>query len=241
LSRLPSIGLKARGRHAVWLTAADSPLRQRERSGALRYVARPLMPITMPLPPRVLSVNTAAAETVEIAGAAVLTAIAKRARNGAVAVRPLGLEGDEQADHTVHGGLSKAVYAYPSEHLPFWQTVRAQARVAAVDAAVSPGMMGENLTVEGLLEDRLWIGDRLRLPNCELAVSEPRFPCFKFNFAMGFNQAAKLMVQSGYCGSYLAVIDPGAVRAGDEIEVVPGPREVNLRELFRARMGRKKD
>ena len=192
-------------------------------------------------PPRVLSVNTAAAETVEIAGAAVLTAIRKRAREGAVAVQPLGLAGDEQADPTVHGGLAKAVYAYPSEHLPFWQTVRAQARVAGVDDAVAPGSMGENLTVEGLLEDRLWIGDRLRLPNCELAVSEPRFPCFKFNFVMGFNQALKLMTQSGYCGSYLAVIQPGSVQAGDEIELVPGPREVNLRELFRARMGRKQD
>ena len=192
-------------------------------------------------PPRVLSVNTAAAETVEIAGAAVLTAIRKRAREGAVAVQPLGLAGDEQADPTVHGGLAKAVYAYPSEHLPFWQTVRAQARVAGVDDAVAPGSMGENLTVEGLLEDRLWIGDRLRLPNCELAVSEPRFPCFKFNFVMGFNQAVKLMTQSGYCGSYLAVIQPGSVQAGDEIELVPGPREVNLRELFRARMGRKQD
>ena len=192
-------------------------------------------------PPRVLSVNTAAAETVEIAGAAVLTAIRKRAREGAVAVQPLGLAGDEQADPTVHGGLAKAVYAYPSEHLPFWQTVRAQARVAGVDDAVAPGSMGENLTVEGLLEDRLWIGDRLRLPNCELAVSEPRFPCFKFNFVMGFNQALKLMTQSGYCGSYLAVIQPGSVQSGDEIELVPGPREVNLRELFRARMGRKQD
>jgi MOSC domain-containing protein YiiM len=194
----------------------------------------------MPLP-RVLSVNTAAAEAVQIADAEVLTAIRKRAREGAVAVQPLGLDGDEQADLTVHGGLSKAVYAYPSEHLAFWQTVRAQARVAAADAPVPPGLMGENLTVEGLLEDKLWIGDRLRLPHCELAVSEPRFPCFKFNFAMGFNQAVKLMTQSGYCGSYLAVIHPGRVQAGDEIELVPGPREVNLRELFRARMGRKKD
>ena len=190
---------------------------------------------------RVLSVNTTRAERVDIDGKPVLTAIRKRPREGQVAVQQLGLEGDEQADPSVHGGLTKAVYAYPSEHLPFWQTVRGQARVAAPDAAVTPGSMGENLTVQGLLEDKLWIGDRLLLPNCELAVSEPRFPCFKFNFAMGFNQAVKLMTQSGYCGSYLAVIRPGSVQAGDEIELVPGPREVNLRELFRARMGRKKD
>jgi MOSC domain-containing protein YiiM len=187
---------------------------------------------------RVLSINTATAETMDIAGTPVLTAIRKRARSGPVAVGLLGLEGDEQADPTVHGGLAKAVYAYPKEHFAFWQTVRAQARAAALDEPVPPGLLGENLTVEGLLEDRLWIGDRLRLPNCELAVSEPRFPCFKFNAAMGFNQAAKLMSQSGYCGSYLGVIQPGTVQAGDEIELVPGPREVNLRELFHARMRR---
>lgn len=189
--------------------------------------------------PRVLSVNVARADWLDADGARVMSGIRKRAVAGAVAVRPLGLDGDEQADPTVHGGLSKAVYAYPVEHRPFWQTVRGQARAAAPDAELPPGAMGENLTLSGLLEDELWIGDRLRLPGCELAVSEPRFPCFKFNAVMGFNQAAKLMSQSGYCGSYLAVVRPGQVRAGDEIELIPGPRDVNIRDLFRARMGRK--
>jgi MOSC domain-containing protein YiiM len=69
-----------------------------------------------------------------------------------------------------------------------------------------------------------------------LAVSEPRFPCFKFNAVMGFAQAGKLMAQSGYCGAYLAVIEPGTVCAGDAIELIAGPREVNLRELFKARV-----
>ncbi|MFY9512198.1 MAG: MOSC domain-containing protein [Rubrivivax sp.] len=184
---------------------------------------------------KVLHVNRAAARQTLIGGGQVLTAIAKQPVVGAVAVQPLGLDGDAQADLSVHGGVSKAVYAYPFEHFAFWQTVRAQARVALWDEAPTPGLFGENLTVQGLLEDRLWIGDRLRLPNCVLAVSEPRFPCFKFNAAMGFNQAAKLMVQSGFCGSYLAVIEPGTVAAGDGIELLPGPREVNLRELFRSR------
>jgi MOSC domain-containing protein YiiM len=107
--------------------------------------------------------------------------------------------------------------------------------VTAGEQPLPPGTLGENLTVQGLLEDRLWIGDRLVLPGCVLAVSEPRFPCFKFNAAMGFAQAARMMVQSGYCGAYLAVIEPGTVCAGDPIELRPGPREVNLRELFRSR------
>jgi MOSC domain-containing protein YiiM len=192
---------------------------------------------------KVLSVNRALAQTVSIEGRSVLTGIGKRPAEGLVAVRRLGLEGDEQADPSRHGGLSKAVYAYPHEHYAFWQTVRAQAKVAAWDAPVPFGLPGENLTTEGLTEDRLWIGDRLLVggtpgaPACVLAVSEPRFPCFKFSAAMGFAQAAKLMVQSGYCGVYLGVIKGGQVQAGDAIVLQPGPREVNLRELFKARMG----
>jgi MOSC domain-containing protein YiiM len=114
--------------------------------------------------------------------------------------------------------------------------VRAQARAASWDEPVPPGLLGENLTLDGLTEDRLWIGDRLRLPGCVLAVSEPRFPCDKLNAAMGFAQAARLMAQSGFCGAYLGVLEPGELRAGDAVVLEPGPREVNLRELFRARM-----
>jgi MOSC domain-containing protein YiiM len=182
----------------------------------------------------VLAVCTGRAQEVTIGDRRVLTAIGKRPVDGTAAVRPQGLEGDEQADPSVHGGPSKAVYAYPSGHHAFWRTVRAQAGAAAWDAPVPAGLFGENLLIEGLTEERLWIGDRLRLPACTLAVSAPRFPCAKFNAVMGFAQAARLMTQSGYCGAYLAVIEPGEVRAGDAFELLPGPREVNLRELFKA-------
>ena len=184
---------------------------------------------------KVLSVNVATARNTLIKGRKVLTAIAKQPTAGPVTVQPLGLAGDEQADLSVHGGLAKAVYAYPSEHYAFWQTVRAQASVALWDEPLPFGLIGENLSLQGLLETDLWIGDQLQLPGCTLAVSEPRFPCFKFNAAMGFNQATKLMVQSGFCGSYLAVLAPGVVQAGDPITLVAGPREVNLRALFLAR------
>lgn len=184
---------------------------------------------------KVLHVNRGLARATHINGRTVMTAIGKQPVAGSVAVGRMGLEGDQQADLSVHGGLAKAVYAYPHEHYAFWQTVRAQARVSLWDEPMAPGTLGENLTLQGLTEDALWVGDQLRLPACVLAVSEPRFPCFKFNATMGFAQAGKLMVQSGFCGSYLAVIEPGPVCAGDAIELVPGPREVNLRELFRAR------
>lgn len=183
---------------------------------------------------RVLSLNTAQAQALVVApGQTVMSGICKRARSGPVAVGPIGLAGDEQADPSVHGGLAKAVYAYPQEHYAFWQTVRGQARVAG---ELQPGDMGENLTLQGLLESRVWIGDVLRFPDCELVVSEPRLPCFKFNAHLGFNQAAKLMAQSGYCGFYLAVRREGLLEAGQAFDLLPGPREVGLAELFRARM-----
>ena len=185
---------------------------------------------------KIVSVNTARAEQRLIQGQSVATAIGKRPREGAVAYGPMGLDGDEQADLSVHGGLAKAIYAYPVEHAPFWRTVRAQASVAAWDADLPPGLMGENLTLEGVLERDLWIGDRLRAADGGvLVVSEPRFPCFKFNAAMGFNKAAKLMVESGFCGAYLAVLVPGRVQAGDRFTLDPGERALSLLEAFRAR------
>ena len=184
---------------------------------------------------QIASVNIARAQSRIIAGRQVLTAIGKQPCSGPVEVRPLGLAGDEQADLTVHGGLSKAVYAYPSEHYAFWQVVRAQAKVSDWNAALPPGSMGENLSLSGLLEADMWIGDFLRLPHCTLAVSEPRMPCFKFNAVMDFDQASKLMMQSGYCGAYLTVIETGYVAAGDPVTLVAGPREVNVRELFSTR------
>jgi MOSC domain-containing protein YiiM len=186
--------------------------------------------------PRLLSVNVATARPMQIGAREVMTAIRKQPVAGPVEVRPLGLAGDEQADLSVHGGLSKAVYAYPVEHYGFWRTVRAQARVAAWDAPLPAGAMGENLTLEGLLERDAYVGDVLRFAGCELAVSEPRFPCFKFNAAMGFAQAAKLMQQNAWCGFYLAVRTPGSLHAGEAFEVVPGPREVGVAELFRAKV-----
>lgn len=187
---------------------------------------------------RVLSVNVSLARPLAIGGREVLSGIGKRGVEGDVAVRPLGLTGDEQADPSLHGGLDKALYAYPSEHYRFWQTVRAQAGQQAWDEPLPPGFLGENLTLEGLLENQVWIGDLLRFPRCELAVAGARQPCFKLNAMMGFGQAAKLMVQSGYCGFYLAVRVPGPISAGERFELLPGPREVGIPELFESVKGK---
>ena len=186
----------------------------------------------------VLSVNVGRAEPLRAGERTVLSGIVKRPQPGRVSLRPLGLEGDEQADPSTHGGLAKAVYAYPSEHLPFWRTVRAQAGVAGWNDEPPPGLLGENLTLSGLVERDDWVGDILRFPDAELVISEPRLPCFKLDAVLGFPKAVKLMAESGWCGFYLAVGRAGSLQAGEPFEWVPGPREVGVAELFRARMTR---
>ena len=186
--------------------------------------------------PILLSIQVAPARTVQIDGRAILTAIHKPPVAGAVAVRRLGLAGDEQADLSVHGGLDKAVYAYPAEHYPFWREARAQAGVAGMDAALPFGSVGENLTLQGVLEADVWVGDVLRFKNCELRVTQPREPCYKFNAAMGFSGAAKAMAQRGCCGFYLAVDQPGHLSAGEPFVVLPGPRRLRITESFNAKM-----
>ncbi|MEO6279385.1 MOSC domain-containing protein [Roseateles sp.] len=187
---------------------------------------------------QIISVNTARIEHfIATNGERLDSAIRKRSREGRIAVGPLGLDGDEQADPSVHGGLTKAVYAYPLEHYAVWATLRGQAQVAA---ALEPGDFGENLTITGLAESQVWIGDVLRFPDCELIVSEPRYPCFKLAAHMGFKHAVKMMVQSGYCGFYLAVKREGTIAAGEDFELIPGAREVGVAELFSATMRKQK-
>jgi MOSC domain-containing protein YiiM len=144
-----------------------------------------------------------------------------------IAVGILGVAGDDQVDRTVHGGPTRALYAYPAEHYAFWTTVRAQARQ---HEPLAWGAMGENLVLQGLLETQLWLGDHVYVGEVQLRVEAPRQPCFKFNTVMGFRQASKMMVQSGFTGIYLSVLQPGVITAGDSVRVVPGDRVLSLTE-----------
>ena len=183
-----------------------------------------------------VGVQLAQARKVMISGRSILTAIHKTAVQGPVHIAAMGLQGDEQADPSVHGGLEKAVYVYPQEHYAFWREARRQAGVAGIDTELEHGAMGENLTLSGLLETDVWVGDVLRFAHCVLRVSQPREPCFKFNAAMGFNGAVKLMAQQGNCGFYLSVDEPGTVQAGEAFELVPGPRRLSIPSRFQAKM-----
>jgi MOSC domain-containing protein YiiM len=144
----------------------------------------------------------------------------------------LGLVGDEQADPSVHGGLSKAIYAFPSEHGPWWQARRQAQGVSMFDETLPPGFVGENLSLQGLLESDVFIGDSLDFGDVVLRVTQPREPCGKFNAVMGYAHAAKDMVQSGRCGFYLAVDTPGTLQAGDTGTLIPGPRAISVQQAL---------
>lgn len=193
---------------------------------------------------KVISVNTGHVQGLEVEQSGTLrrvsSAIHKQAVCGRIAVNRLGLAGDEQADLTVHGGLDKAVYAYPVEHYAFWERQRADA--LRREDALPFGAMGENLTLAGLLEQDLWIGDCLTIGDVVLAVTEPRRPCFKFAVKMGFSHAVKMMVQSGFTGFYLRVLQTGALQSGDAVTLTPGPRSISLTQINEQRYkGRQRD
>jgi len=153
---------------------------------------------------------------------------------GAVEVGPFGFAADP-----AHG-RTQALYAYPQVHLAFWRTVRAQARVATADDEILPGMFDEHLLLDGVQESQLWLGDVLRFPGCDLVVTGPRLPDARFDATLGFPHAAKMVRQSRWCGAWLGVLEPGRIAAGDPFEIVPGPREVGLVELFRTRLERQR-
>lgn len=143
----------------------------------------------------------------------VTTAIFKKPVEGRVAVGEFNLAGDAQADLTVHGGWSKAVYVYPSEHYDFW-------RRELPLTPIGDAQFGENLTTEGLLETEVFIGDKLRIGTAEFIVTEPRMPCYKLGIKFGRSDILRRFLKSRRSGFYVAVTKTGELGAGDEIEFI---------------------
>jgi len=150
---------------------------------------------------------------VESRGKMVRTSIFKAAIAGSVRVAALNIAGDEQSDLSVHGGVDKAVYAYPSEHYSFW-------RSELPELEFPWGAFGENLTVEGLPENEVRIGDRYRAGSAEFVVTQPRIPCFKLGIRFNRPDMVKRFLRSGRSGFYLAVLREGDIAAGDRIELI---------------------
>ncbi len=161
---------------------------------------------------KLISVNLGQPQTVDWNGRSVTTAFFKAPVTGRVRVGKLGLEGDKQADLKVHGGPKKAVYAYPSEHYDYWKR-----ELTGIE--LPWGSFGENLSVSGLSEDKLRIGDRLEVGSTQLAVTKPRLPCFKMNVRFQRDDMMKRFQDAGLSGFYLEVVQEGELKAGDRIKL----------------------
>jgi MOSC domain-containing protein YiiM len=167
----------------------------------------------MSLSSQVISVNLGSSREVSFGGKTITTGFFKEPILGSAEVGLMGLEGDQQADLTVHGGKDKAVYAYPKEHYASWH--------ALLDGApLPPGSFGENLTTEGYIETEIFIGDVLRVGETLLRVTQPRSPCFKLQFRFQRPDAVALFVKQGFPGWYTSVVRTGRIGRDDHIEIV---------------------
>jgi MOSC domain-containing protein YiiM len=174
---------------------------------------------------RVASVNVGLPREVEWKNMTVRTGIFKEPVSGRVVVRHLNLDGDGQADLTVHGGADKAVYAYPDEHYPFW-------REQLPDIDFAPGRFGENLTIEGLAENTLYIGDQLQVGSAVLMVTQPRMPCYKLALRIGRDDIIKRFLESRRSGFYFSVVEEGEVEAGSEMQLISqDPNKVTVTDI----------
>lgn len=163
-------------------------------------------------PRRLISIQVGLPREVEWNGKTIRTSIWKSPVTGTVRVQKHNLEGDAQSDLEVHGGPNKAVYVYPSEHYAYW-------RRELPDMELDWGTFGENLTIAGVLEAEVRIGDRFRIGTAAFRVTQPRLPCFKLGIRFGRADMLKRFLRSGRTGWYLAVESEGEIAAGDAIEI----------------------
>ncbi len=176
---------------------------------------------------KLVSVNTGLPREVMWHGRSVTTGIFKQPVEGRVTLRKLNLDGDRQADLTVHGGEHKTVYCYPVEHYDFW-------RRELPGRELPTAIFGENFTTDGLLEESVHIGDRFSIGSAEVIVTQPRLPCYKLGVRFQSDDMVKRFLASGRTGFYLAVTHEGEVGAGDEIKVIArDPIGVPVSEITR--------
>ena len=162
---------------------------------------------------KVVSVNVGLPKTVQWRDQPVSTGIFKSPVEGPVALRKHDLDGDQQADLSVHGGPTKAVYVYPIQHYTYW-------REELPDVDFGWGHFGENFTVDGMDEDSIYIGDEFSVGTARVVVTEPRMPCFKLSVRFGRADMPKRFLQSQRSGFYFGVVEEGEVQAGDALKLL---------------------
>ena len=177
---------------------------------------------------RVLSINVSLPKSVPYLDGQVFTGIFKKPVQGPIHVRSQNLDGDRQADLKVHGGSNKAVYVYTWENVDYWRKTLGRDDLVA-------GSFGENLTVEGLPESAVHIGDEFEIGTARFQVSQPRLPCYKLGIAMGMPDFPRIFQQSGKTGFYLRVLREGIIDTGNEVRQfkTTDPDPVSVLEMVR--------
>lgn len=176
---------------------------------------------------QVLSVNVGLPRPIQTGHGVVLTGIFKSPVEGAVALRNYNLDGDRQADLTVHGGPWKAVYLYPYEHYSYWA-----GELAGMELPF--GAFGENLTSEGLTEEAVHVGDQFQIGSAILQVTQPRMPCYKLALRFGRADMVKRFWNSGRSGIYFSIVQEGELRRGDSIQrIQAGVEQVSIADVVR--------
>jgi MOSC domain-containing protein YiiM len=176
---------------------------------------------------KILSVNVSLPKEVDFEGQKVTTGIFKEPVKGRIMLRTLNLDGDKQADLTVHGGVDKAVYAYSAEHYEYWRKV-------FPNIEMPYGMFGENFTVEDLMESGVSIGDVFQVGSSKVIATQPRMPCYKLGVRFRRMDILKKFLASGRSGIYFKVLEEGEVGAGDTIEqIIKDPNQVTISDIVR--------
>jgi MOSC domain-containing protein YiiM len=185
--------------------------------------------------PKILSVNVSLPKDVDFEGQKVTTGIFKEPVKGRIMLRTLNIDGDKQADLTVHGGPDKAVYAYSVEHYEYWRKVYP-------NIEMPHGMFGENFTVEGLMESEVNIGDVFQMGSSKVIATQPRMPCYKLGVKFGCMDVLKKFLASGRSGIYFKVLEEGEVGAGDTIEQIgKDPNQITIINIVRLYTSDKED
>ncbi|HEY2646173.1 MAG TPA: MOSC domain-containing protein [Candidatus Acidoferrales bacterium] len=181
--------------------------------------------------PTLISVQVGTPRIVSLDGGQITTGIFKFPVRKRIRMGVLDLDGDQQADLSVHGGRDKAVYAYPSEHYTFWKK-------ELPDVEFPWGAFGENLTTSGWLENDVCVGDRFAIGSGEVVVTQPRLPCYKLNLKFDRDDMAKRFLASGYTGFYFRVLREGEIGAGDEIvRVHQDENRVSISDILKVYLG----
>ncbi|WP_372651867.1 MOSC domain-containing protein [Draconibacterium sp.] len=174
---------------------------------------------------KIISTNIAEARIIKWKGKEVPTGLFKFSVYKGIFLGKEDVKHDNVMDRRYHGGIDKACYLYSADHYPYWQNLY-------TDLEMPWGMFGENLTVEGLHEKEINIGDTFKIGEAVVQVTQPRQPCFKLQFRFNDNNIVRQFVDSGFSGVYVRILEKGHVNPGDNMQLIDKKQSLSIHEVY---------